>query len=103
MVKVDDTFIGPVSGGGRSGSVTINKTPVVINTVYLKGDKGDPGITPGNYLDCKYLATAPVTSLSSVTLDGSPTPVEGDRALAPLPGAYCAILVYHGGASVIDP
>ena len=42
MVKVGDEFIGPVSGKRDTGGA-INKTPVVINTVYLKGDKGDKG------------------------------------------------------------
>jgi len=42
MVKVGDEFLGPISGKRDVGG-TINKTPVVINTVYLKGDKGDKG------------------------------------------------------------
>ena len=42
MVKVGDEFLGPVSGKRDVGG-TIPKTPVVINTVYLKGDKGDKG------------------------------------------------------------
>jgi hypothetical protein len=43
MVNVPNEFIGPISGSrGITGRIS-NKSPVVINTTYLKGDKGDKG------------------------------------------------------------
>ena len=108
MVKVGDEFLGPISGKRDTGA-SINKTPVIVNTVYLKGDKGESAVI---YPNCKYVATQVIVAADLISSTGNGkidlagnTTATGDRALFPIAGtsALIGIYVWSGSAWAADP